>query len=124
MNCKARVSILGLVLLAISFLISCGSSSSTTPPQTIAATGPGTTQATESGTPFASPLQATVTFTVQPVDGASATYANGAATETDATSSSGVVFSSTLTANITASSYTVVATTPATTTATYNLTNN
>jgi hypothetical protein len=128
-------SILGFVLLAIGFLMSC-SSSATTPPQTIAATD-GTPQGAPVGTTFAAPLQATVTaglgvslvpvtFTVQPsTAGAGATFANGTATETDMTSSSGVVYSSALTANTTLGSYTVVATTPGTATmATFDLTNN
>lgn len=90
----------------------------------IAATG-GTPQAATVGSVFTAPLAATVvdgdsnpvsgvsvTFTA-PTTGASGTFANGTASETDITNSSGVARSSTFTANsISAGPYWVTATVP------------
>jgi hypothetical protein len=110
LNRKVCASMLGLVFLATGFLMSCSSTSVSPPPQNIVASD-GTPQGATIGTPFGAPLQATVTaggsgvglaavtFTVVPSSaGAGATFSNGTGTETDMTSSSGVVFSSTLTA--------------------------
>ena len=103
---------------------------------TITATG-GTPQSAVVGRAFAAPLTATVvdsysnpvsgvsvTFTA-PGSGASGTFANGTATDTEATNSSGVAASSTFTANATAGGpYTVTATaTGVATAANFSLTN-
>jgi len=80
----------------------------------------GSPQTAATGKAFAGPLTATVTangvrmsgekvtFTA-PTSGASGTFANGSASETDITNSNGVATSSTLTANSTGGSFTVTA---------------
>jgi hypothetical protein len=103
-------------------------------PATITASS-GTPQNTQIGTPFSAPLVATVldslsnpvngvavTFTA-PASGASGTFTNGTATETDATNSAGVATSTAFTANSTTGSYIVTATTAGLTPAVFNLTN-
>src|ERR1035438_8772853 len=90
------------------------------PPASISATS-GSLQDTPVGKAFGAPLMATVldangypvtgatvTFTA-PASGASGTFANGTATETDTTNASGVATSSTFTANATSGAYTVTA---------------
>jgi len=90
------------------------------PAASITATS-GSLQDATISTAFAAPLVATVldanqnpvtgasvTFTA-PASGASGTFANGTATETDTTNASGVATSSTFTANATAGGYTVAA---------------
>lgn len=101
---------------------------------TITATS-GTPQNTQIGTPFSAPLVATVldslsnpingaavTFTA-PALGASGTFTNGTATETDITNSTGVATSTAFTANSTTGSYMVTATTAGLTPAVFNLSN-
>jgi hypothetical protein len=92
------------------------------PPATITATG-GTPQSSAVNTSFPSPLSATVfdsgsnpasgvavTFTA-PASGASGTFANGTATETDTTDANGIATSTTFLANgTTGGPYTVTAT--------------
>ncbi len=86
-------------------------------------------------TPFEAPLVATVvdsnqnpvtgasvTFTA-PASGASGTFANSTATETDTTDASGMATSSTFTANATAGAYAVTATVAGLTPASFSLTN-
>jgi len=145
MNRKIYASFLAsCACLALGFLAGCGGSSNksggggggggTTTTVAIAATSGGGQSATVS-TAFANPLVATVTsngsaasgvtvtFTA-PSSGASGTFANGKATETDTTNSSGVATSSAFTANATAGSYTVTASaTGATSSASFGLTN-
>jgi hypothetical protein len=144
MNRRSYASILALCnCLALGFLIGCGGSSSktttTTPPPTtttiaITATSGGGQSATVS-TPFAKTLVATVTsngspasgvtvtFTA-PATGASGTFANGKATETDTTLADGTATSTAFTANATAGTYTVTAAaTGAKTSASFSLTN-
>jgi uncharacterized repeat protein (TIGR01451 family) len=96
----------------------------------------GSGQSAAVGTAFAGPLQAlvknsggnavpnaSVTFTA-PSSGASATFANGLASYTTATNSSGIATSLTLTANATAGSYSVTAAVAGVTaTASFSLTN-
>ena len=90
------------------------------PPASISATS-GSLQDTPVSKAFGAPLVATVldangypvtgasvTFTA-PASGASGTFANGTATETDTTNASGVATSSTFTANATSGAYTVTA---------------
>jgi hypothetical protein len=99
------------------------------------ATKSGTPQTAANGMSFAAPLAATVTqngigvvgqkvtFTA-PSSGASGTFANGTATDSEVTNSSGVATSSAFTANTTAGAYAVTATvTGATTPASFSLTN-
>ena len=99
-----------------------GSGSNSTPvPASISATA-GATQSATAGAAFSAPLSVTVLdATSQPVagvsvaftapsSGASGTFANSSATETDKTNASGVATSSTFTANATAGSYAVTAT--------------
>jgi hypothetical protein len=104
-------------------------------PATITATG-GTPQTAQTSSPFSQPLSATVldissnpvsgvavTFAA-PTTGASGTFANGTATETDTTNSSGVATSSTFTANATTGAYAVTASTSGISTpASFSLTN-
>lgn len=129
-----------LLYVLASFLAGCSSSnnnhSTTGTPAAISASAGGTQTAT-TGTAFATALAATVTdssgnpvsgasvsFTA-PSSGASGTFANGTATETDTTNSSGVATASTFTANSTAGSYTVTATVSGVSTpASFSLTNN
>jgi hypothetical protein len=135
MNHEAHAGILAVVLLALSFLTSCGSSSKTPPPPPvvlIAATS-GTPQSATVGTAFAA-LVATVTtggtptsgvmvtFTA-PATGASGTFAGGV--NTAETNASGVATSTTFTANATVGGpYTVAAKiTGVSTQAEFNLTN-
>jgi hypothetical protein len=141
MNSKSSQAMLAFSLLAFTFLAACGGSShsnsggNTTPVVAIAATSGGTQSATV-GAAFAAPLVATVTtngtgtagvsvvFTA-PSSGASGTFANGTATETDTTNSSGVATSSAFTANSTSGSYSVTAAASgAATPASFGLTNN
>ena len=139
MNRKVYDSLLAsCACVALGFLIGCGGSNSstttTTPTIAIAATSGGGQSATN-GTAFAAPLVATVTsngtpasavsvtFTA-PATGASGTFANGTATETDTTNSSGVATSSVFTASTTAGAYAVTASaTGATASASFSLTN-
>ena len=141
MNRKVYASIPVLcACLAASFLSGCGGSgkktttTTTTTTVAIAATSGGGQSAPVS-TAFANKLVATVTsngtaasgvtvtFTA-PSSGASGTFANGNATETDTTDSSGAATSSTFTANATAGTYTVTASaTGVTTPASFSLTN-
>jgi hypothetical protein len=135
---KFRQSIFLLIALAmIAALVACSSSSKSTPPPpvvAIAATSGGGQNAVVS-TAFTAPLVATVTtggtptggvsviFTA-PSSGASGTFANRTATETDTTNASGVATSSTFTANATAGGYTVTAAAAgASTPASFSLTN-
>lgn len=104
-------------------------------PAAITATG-GASQSAPTNTVFALPLQATVvdsghnpvsgafvTFTA-PATGASGTFANGTATETDVTNASGQATSTPFTANGLSGADVVVATVAgATASATFNLTN-
>jgi hypothetical protein len=135
MNRKAYASILAVVLLALSFLTGCGSSSKAAPPVVLIAATSGTPQSATVGRAFAAPLVATVTtggsptsgvavtFTA-PGTGASGTFAGGTKTETDTTNASGVATSTTYTANTTAGAYAVTASaTGASTPASFNLTN-
>jgi hypothetical protein len=133
MNRKVCASILALcTCVALGFLAGCGGSSKHT--VAIAATSGGG-QSAQTGAAFANPLVATVTsngspasgvsvtFTA-PATGAGGTFANGTATETDTTNSSGVATSSAFTANATAGAYSVTASaTGATASASFGLTN-
>jgi len=138
MDGKFYASVLALCAsVALSFLAGCGGSSSTpssTPIPTIAitATGGGG-QSVAVSTAFAIPLIATVTSNGSPATGVSvtftapssgATFANGTATDTEATNTGGVATSSAFTANATAGAYTVTASaTGATTPASFSLNN-
>lgn len=106
------------------------------PPAPVITVSSGSGQQATVGTAFANPLVAlvmqggsplsgaTVTFTA-PSSGASGTFANGTAIDTETTNASGLATSTTFTANSTAGSYTVAATTPgATSPANFSLTNN
>ena len=132
MNCKAYAIILALISLPLGFLTGCGGSgsgggSSDSPPSVptaqvvgIVESG-GSPQSTPVGQQFTVPLTATVitsgvgtsgekvTFTA-PASGASGTFANGTATETDITNNLGVATSSAFIANRTAGTYKVTAT--------------
>jgi hypothetical protein len=134
MSRQAYAGILGLISLALVFLTSCNSSNYNTPAETIAPTS-GTPQSTAVNTPFGAPLVATVvmggspvsgafvTFTA-PATGASGTFANGTNSETDTTNASGVVTSTTFTANGTLGADTVTASVAGVTATTnFNLTN-
>ncbi len=133
MSGKAYATIFTFICLHLGFLMGCGSSgssSSATPITSIdqvvgitAANGSlsGSPQSAASGQAFAQPLTATVTtggvrtggetvtFTA-PTSGASGTFANGAATETDVTNNVGLATSSKFTANAVGGTYTVTAT--------------
>jgi hypothetical protein len=133
-------SLLALISFSISFLSGCGGGSSnsnhltTTPVVAIAATS-GSPQTAGITVAFSAPLAATVTTNGSPTSGvsvtftapstgASGTFANGKATETDTTNSSGVATSSTFTANTTTGAYTVSASASgATSSASFSLTN-
>jgi len=106
----------GGVIATVSFSLT----NSSGPAASITATS-GSLQDATIGTAFAAPLVATVvdanqypvsgasvTFTA-PASGASGTFANGTATETDTTNASGVATSSTFTADATPGGYTVTA---------------
>jgi hypothetical protein len=134
MNRKAYAAILALSLFPLFFLAGCGSSSSTPPVVSIAATS-GTPQSATVNTAFAAPLVATVTtggsptsgvvvtFTAPAQTGASGTFAGGVSTAT--TNASGVATSAVFTANTFAGAYAVMAAaTGATTPASFSLTNN
>ncbi|MGB8832025.1 MAG: hypothetical protein WCC95_07745 [Candidatus Sulfotelmatobacter sp.] len=139
MNHKVYSGILALcACLGMSFVTGCGGSgkktTTTTPTIAITATSGGG-QSAAVGAAFAAPLVATVTsngtaasgvsvtFTA-PASGASGTFANGNATESDTTNSSGVATSSAFTANSTAGTYSVTAAaTGATASASFSLTN-
>ena len=136
MNRKVHAGILGIVFLSVAFLTGCGSSSSPTPPpaETVAATS-GTPQSALLSGAFIAPLVATVTqggspvsgatvtFTA-PASGASGTFANATATDTETTNASGVATSTVFTANATAGGYTVTASVSGVTTpASFSLTN-
>src|SRR5208337_3016450 len=111
MNPKAYACILAFICMALGFLTGCNNSSSASQGVSITATS-GTPQNTTVGTAFLVPLRATVTanggpasgvavtFTA-PATGASGTFANGTATETDMTNANGVATSSVFTANAT-----------------------
>jgi len=138
MSCRVRTFIIAiLICLACSLLTSCGVSTSAKPVSNVpilTATG-GSGQSVTAGTAFAKPLVVTVTSNGSPVgglsvtfsapsSGASGTFANGKATETDVTDSNGVATSSIITANQTAGSYRVTAATArALTLASFDLTN-
>jgi len=128
-----------LIFSTVSFLTSCSSSSSSTPPAHVVAitatSGSGQSQAV--GVAFTNPLAATVTLNgtpesgvsvtfTAPATGASGTFATStpAATDTETTNASGVATSQVFTANATAGAYAVTATTSgATTPASFSLTN-
>jgi len=138
MNREGHVVIpIVLVSLASVFWTSCGSSSPKTVSTTakMSATG-GSGQTVKAGGKFEKPLSVTVTSNGSPLgglavtftapsSGASGTFVNGNATETDITDSNGVTTSSAFTANKTAGSYTVTAAAAAgaSTPASFNLTN-
>jgi hypothetical protein len=133
MNGTPYAVILALISLPLGFLTGCGgsgsssgggsSSSSPSVPTAqvvgIVATS-GSPQSASVGQKFTAPLTATVTtsgvgtsgekvtFTA-PASGASGTFANGTATETDITNNLGVATSSTFSANATAGTYKVTA---------------
>jgi hypothetical protein len=109
--------IAGSIGLALAVLTGCGS----TPPLAISATLGAGQKALPNAT-FAAPLSATVTRGGKPVSGAqviftapssgaSGTFANGTATDTETTGAAGVATSAQFTANPTAGNYTVMATT-------------
>lgn len=134
MNRRTHGGSLGLVFLVAVFLTGCNSSNFNPPAELIAATS-GTPQSAQVNTTFAAPLIATVTMGGQPVSGAfviftapssgaSGIFANGTNTETDTTNTSGVVQSSTFTANGTLGAVAVTASVAGVTaTTTFNLTN-
>lgn len=120
---KLRQTIFLLIALAmIAALVACGSSSSTPPPPPVVsiAARSGTPQNASISMAFAAPIIATVTkggtpisnvavtFTA-PASGATGTFTNGTATETDMTNASGVATSTTFTANSTIGAYAVTA---------------
>ncbi len=128
MNRKACAVVFAFICLLLGSLLGCGGSSSSrsTPPTYspqvvgITVTG-GSSQSAPSGKQFGAPLTATVTtagigtagekvkFTA-PASGASGTFANGTATETDVTNSAGVATSSTFSANMVGGAFSVTAT--------------
>jgi hypothetical protein len=134
MSRQAYAGILGLMILALVFLTSCNSSNYNTPAETIASTS-GTPQTTMVNTKFGAPLVATVMMGGSPVSGAfviftapatgaSGTFANGTNSETDTTNASGVVTSTTFTANGILGADTVTASVAGVTATTnFNLTN-
>jgi hypothetical protein len=129
MDRRAYAVSLSLVGLLLSFLTGCGSSGSSIPataptPATLAvglkATS-GSSQSAASGKSFSGPLAVNVTLSgipmsgekvtfTAPASGASGTFSNGTATETDLTNNDGVATSSTITANSVGGTYTVMAT--------------
>ena len=133
-----RQTVFLLIALAmVAALVACSSSSKTPTPPVVSITATsGSGQNAVVGAKFAAPLVATVTtggsatsgatvtFTA-PSSGASGTFANGTATETDTTNASGVATSSAFTANSTAGGpYTVTASVSgASTAASYSFTN-
>src|SRR5271157_1542926 len=113
MNRKAYASILAFICLALGFLTGCNNSSSASQGVSITATS-GTPQNATVGTAFLLPLAATVMSKGSPVNGvavtftapatktgASGTFKNGTATETDMTNANGVATSSVFTADST-----------------------
>jgi hypothetical protein len=134
MNRKAYASMLAVVLLALSFLTGCSSSSTPAPPVVLIAATSGTPQSATVGTAFAvlvatvttggTPTSGvTVTFTA-PATGAGGAFANGTNTDTETTNASGMATSTTFTANTTAGAYAVRASaTGASTPASFSLTN-
>src|SRR5208283_5183481 len=135
MNPKAYACTAAFICLGLGFLTGCNSSSSTSQVVSITATS-GTPQNATVGTAFLVRLAATVksngspvnggavTFTA-PATGASGTFPNGTATETDMTNANGVATSSVFTANSTLGGpYTVTASAPqALVPASFSLTN-
>src|SRR5208283_491586 len=135
MNPKAYACTAAFICLGLGFLTGCNSSSSTSQVVSITATS-GTPQNATVGTAFLVRLAATVksngspvnggavTFTA-PATGASGTFPNGTATETDMTNANGVATSSVFTANSTLGGpYTVTASAPlAPVPASFSLTN-
>ena len=132
--------VLFLSLGAIASLIACSSSSTNpvtgnSPDISIAATG-GNGQSATVGKAFANPLVATVTSNGSPASGASVSFtapssgpscifANNKNTETDPTNANGVATSTPCTANTTAGSYSIGASTSGTSAkAAFSLTNN
>ncbi len=133
-----------ILCLSLCFSSACGgspssSSSTTTTSATAETVGitaqSGSAQSTAGGKPFSAPFVVTVTtngvltegekvtFTA-PASGASGTFANGSATESDITNSVGVATSSAFTANSTGGSYAVTASASgASTPASFALTN-
>jgi hypothetical protein len=134
MSRQAYAGILGLMILALVFLTSCNSSNYNTPAETITPTS-GTPQTTMVNTQFGAPLVATVMMGGSPVSGAfviftapatgaSGTFVNGTNSETDTTNASGLVTSTTFTANGTLGADTVTASVAGVTATTnFNLTN-
>ncbi len=131
MDHKPYAVVFSFVCLPLAFLMGCGSSgsSSSASPDTpysqvvgIKATS-GSSQSGASGKTFNGPFMVTVTlggakvsgekvtFTA-PASGASGTFANGTATETDITNNLGVAVSSAFTANTVGGTYAVTATVP------------
>jgi hypothetical protein len=122
---RRRLVLLVVILLSIALdgCVKAGNSTSGTPARIGVASGSG--QSVAVGLPFAMPLAAmvedssgnavsgaAVTFTAS-ASGASGTFANGTATETDSTGSNGIATSSTFTANSVAGGpYNVMATVP------------
>jgi hypothetical protein len=134
MNRQTYLSTLGLVFLALLFLMSCNSSNFNPPAEVIAPTS-GSPQSAAVNTQFPAPLIATVTMGGAPVSGAfvtftapstgaSGTFANGTNSETDTTDASGMVTSTPFTANGTLGSDTVTASVAGVTaTTSFSLTN-
>lgn len=141
MNCKAYAVILALISLQLAFLTGCGgsgssnSSPSVSTAQVVDITGTGgSPQSAPSGQKFAAPLTVIVTTGgvrtggekvtfAAPASGASGTFANGTATETDVTNDLGVATSSAFRANATAGTYAVTAKVSGATPVTFSLTN-
>jgi hypothetical protein len=109
MSRQAYACVLGLMILALVFLTGCNGSNFNTPSETITTTS-GTPQSTAVNTQFGAQLVATVTMGGSPVSGAfvtftapatgaSGTFTNGTNSETDTTNASGIVTSTTFTAN-------------------------
>lgn len=136
MNRKISALLLVLVSLAVISWTACDNDSDdrSAPTPVIVATS-GTPQSAAPGAAFAAPLVATVTkgstpvtgatvtFTA-PASGASGTFVNTTATDTETTNASGVATSTAFTANATAGTYTVTAAVSgATTNASFILTN-
>ncbi|MFZ3263480.1 MAG: hypothetical protein WA172_05735 [Terriglobales bacterium] len=139
MSHQACGRILGLILLSmtfttLAFLTGCNSSNFNPPAETIAPTS-GTPQSASVNTAFPAKLVAIVTMGGSPVSGAfvtftapatgaSGTFASGTNSETDTTNASGVVTSTTFTANGTLGTDTVTASVAGVTaTTTFSLTN-
>ncbi len=132
------VPISAAVFLLLAFLIACGGSSSSTPPPSqtgdvITAVKGTTPQSEQIGQSFqllqvsvtnnGSPVgNVTVTFTA-PSKGASGTFVNGTATDTETTLSNGIATATSFKANTIAGGYSVTASATGATSATFSLTN-